>query len=186
MCFLQGISPWSSVSKLKRLERRATKTSRTELLVDLGNKKPPYCERNLRRRLAVAVSKPRETPRAAEQPSRFSKGAALFHAQRRSSFFSNPRAILVQGAENLDVSAGVQNSDKMGCGNSGMDGWAKKNTLSMARKGDLGGHETLPKKQCTIFEGNHSKLLQKSALSLIPPVSIGWSKEMRRLKTFNS
>ena len=92
----------------------------------------------------------------------------------------------MQGAENLDVSAGVQNSDKMGCGNSGMDGWAKKNTLSMARKGDLGGHETLPKKQCTIFEGNHSKLLQKSALSLIPPVSIGWSKEMRRLKTFNS
>ena len=32
----------------------------------------------------------------------------------------------MQGAENLDVSAGVQNSDKMGCGNSGMDGWAKK------------------------------------------------------------
>jgi len=66
-----------------------------------------------------------------------------------------------------------------------MDG-PKKNTLSIARKGDLGGHETLPKKQCTIFEGNHSKLLQNSALSLIPPVSIGWSKEMRRLKTFNS
>ena len=114
MFFLQEISPWSSVSKLKRLERRATKTSRTELLVDLGNKKPPYCERNLRRRSALAVSKQRETPRAAEQPSRFSKGAALFHAQRRSSFFSNPRAILVQGAENRDVSAGVQNSDKMG------------------------------------------------------------------------
>ena len=121
-----------------------------------------------------AVSKPRETPRAAEQPSRFSKGAALFRAQRRSSFFSNPLLPFWCKAQKISMSLlGVQNSDKMGCGNSGMDGWAKKKHPFDGQKRGPRGSWNITKKTMHYFWRKSLKIASKICIKF-DPSSIDW------------